>query len=416
MAESTPQVLERWAAAAAAMALVAGCTQWGWRVAGAYVSPADPLVWGAAVLAVASAWRARVRAATWVPPMAAWILVASAASGVLRAASRVDAAKEAFQWAEYFLAGYAAFALAVRDATWRRRFVALFLVISGVMVAWAAVQYADRGRAFFHVQAAFGNRNVFGGFVALSVPLAVSLAASPRVAWLWRCALTLLALAGLAVTGSGGSLIGLACGLGLLAAWRGRLAFLAYVAALALAAGWLLPALPRGNLKAAVESIALFDAEGLATPRCTEWQAALNLWAERPVLGAGAGSYQANVGACYGYIPRENRNVTEPDSHNLYLVMAATTGVVGLAALAGLLLAGGIGAARAMGGAEGVDRAVAAGVAASLLAFAVSAVWAGLLVRGLGVPLAFLLALGAGGGTRAGRASACGVPGNERSA
>lgn len=416
MAESTPKALERWAAVAAALALVAGCTQWGWRVAGAYISPADPLVWAAAALAVAGSWRSRVRADSWMPPMAAWILVAAAASGALRAESRADAAKEAFQWAEYFLAGYAAFALAVRDATWRRRFVGLFLVISGVMVACAAAQYADRGRAFFHVQAAFGNRNVLGGFVALSVPLAASLAASPGVAWLWRGALALLAIMGIAVTGSGGSLIGLACGLGLLAAWRGRLAFLAFVVGMALAVGWVLPTMPRGNLKAAVESVALFDAEGNATPRCTEWQAAMNLWAERPVLGSGAGSYQASVGACYGYIPRENRNVTEPDSHNLYLVMAATTGVVGLAAFVGLLFAGGMGAARTMARADGFDQAVAAGVVASLLAFAVTAVWAGLLVRGLGVPLAFLLALGAGGGARAGGACACGAPVNERSA
>ncbi len=399
MRDPTPSRFEQWAALTAALALAAGCTQWSWKVGGAYVSPADPLVWAAAAVALAAAIRGRVRPAAWLPPPAAWLLVAAALASGLRATSRTDAAKEAFQWAEYFLAGYAAFAFSLRDPAVRRRLVFLFLGIAAVVTAWALAQYADRARPFFHVQASFGNRNVLGGFLALAVPMAVSLCATPRaVPRAARWLLGALAIAGVGVAGAGGTLIGLACGLALLAAWRGGAGVLAFVALAVLAAGVALPHLPRQNLKSAVESVALFDSDGNATPRCTEWQAAVNMWAERPLVGAGAGNYQGSIGAYYGYIPRENRNVTEADSHNLYLVLAATTGVIGVAAFAGLLFGAAGDAARWWArGRDPLDRAVAVGAIAAVLAFSVNAVWAGLLVRGLGVPLAFMLALGRAG-------------------
>jgi hypothetical protein len=70
--------------------------------------------------------------------------------------------------------------------------------------------------------------------------------------------------------------------------------------------------------------------------RYIEWQAALNMVAVKPVIGFGAGIYQMFIGNHYGVLPKVN--TMEPNSENLYLLVASTMGVLGLAMLLWIVL------------------------------------------------------------------------------
>ena len=70
--------------------------------------------------------------------------------------------------------------------------------------------------------------------------------------------------------------------------------------------------------------------------RYVEMQAAMNIMAEKSLLGVGLGNFQANIGMYYYTLPK--LNTEEPYQHSGYLVIGATTGLLGLTALLWLFL------------------------------------------------------------------------------
>ncbi len=70
--------------------------------------------------------------------------------------------------------------------------------------------------------------------------------------------------------------------------------------------------------------------------RFLEWQAALHVLAKFPLLGVGPGRYQEVIGYHYYSLPK--LNTLEPDTQNGFLVLAATTGFIGLSAFICMLL------------------------------------------------------------------------------
>jgi len=83
-------------------------TQYSIKVAGANVSPVDPVIWGTFLVGVLRVWRgARPPALRW-PPVMCWALVGAAAVSGAKAVSRPAVATEVLQWSEYFLVGMAA--------------------------------------------------------------------------------------------------------------------------------------------------------------------------------------------------------------------------------------------------------------------------------------------------------------------
>jgi O-antigen ligase len=167
-----------------------------------------------------------------------------------------------------------------------------------------------------------------------------------------------------------------------MAAARGARWFVPVAAALVLWQALALRCLPRENDLRHFESVALYDESGAPTRRYPEWQAAASMILTNPWLGVGPGSYQRQVGPYYERVPNAT-GPAEPDIQNLYLVLAASCGLPALLAFLAML-------STAAGAAVGARRA---GVAGALAAFALAAVWHPLLVRGIGLPLAFLLAL-----------------------
>jgi len=65
--------------------------------------------------------------------------------------------------------------------------------------------------------------------------------------------------------------------------------------------------------------------------RYLEMRAALNMIANNGLLGAGLGNFQNQINVNYVGLPKINTE--EPDQHNGYLLIGATTGIMGLTAL-----------------------------------------------------------------------------------
>ena len=367
-------------------------TQWSLPLPGSiHLTPADLLLLAAVPVGLAAGLRVRHL------PFAHLLFLGFAALSVLFAADTRAAVKEWIQLALYFGAGTLLAGAALRLAGGRGLRLAVWAVlgVGALVVALALGQYwlgsFDTPLA---VCGAFGNRNVLGGYLALLLPLAFGLLLrTPSIPL--RLSLGLLVLGGLSVCLSGAALLAIVLALLALAARRGA-GWLAGTG-LILMAGYalVLPRMPRGNDVEAFASMALYDQAGQPTRRYPEWQAATVMALERPWVGQGIGGYQKQIGPFYGVVPNAT-GPAEPDIQNLYLVLAASAGLPAVLAFLlmlwnGMADAGTDGRAR-VGAGDEVLPGFGAGLAGALGAFALTAVWHPLLVRGIGLPLALLLA------------------------
>lgn len=358
-----------------------------------HLSLVDPVVWVTFGLWLVD----QVRTGAWkkpgVPLVMPVLFVALAALSLAKAPNLLGSAHKVLQQAEYFIAAYLLFATAFADPKRLRQGVDAFLAVATVVVLIGFVQYAIPGIPNFQVRGTFGNSNVFGGFLSLALPLmfGLMLGEPDRLRRTW---LFIIILAGVTAVLSGGSFLALAFALGCVAMGRGWKTFLAYAAAFLLIAFLALPHLPRRNLEVQRTSVELFNDDGDVNRRYLEWQAAASMTREHPLMGVGLGLYQENMGQFYGLNAPVGGTAAQPDSQNLYLVLASSIGIPGLIVFLGLLLGAGAAAARkAAAAADAATRGLYLGVAGSVIAFAVNSLWSPLLVRGIGIPLVFILAL-----------------------
>lgn len=348
------------------------------------------------------------------------------------------------QFVAYFLVGHVLFVETFRDARYRRWALRLLGCVTVVAVGAAVAQYCSRGVGVALVRGSwFDNRNTFGAFLAIVLPLLFGCVLFGRS----RAALAgvaALVIAGLCVCLSGGAFVAICAGLLVAAALRGRVAFTVTAVILALFSGLALPRLGRGNGAVLLDSVALYkesdgnrvfndDVAAIAAQlsarqtalaakvvdgkpvdygdllseedyswkwqqRYKEWQAALNMMVECPLFGVGAGGYQRNVNQFYrneafGAMPKYAKNLLEPDTLNGYLVLGAGAGVPFLILLGAMFLRACRFAVLRLGEETEADaRGLAAGVVAALAALAVVAVFTNPFVRGVGVTLALVLA------------------------
>ena len=387
------RILEVLIAAATLAVVLISPTQYGIRVLGkVYLSPADPLVWVTFLLWLALLVGRRRFPRLGLAPLLFVVFAATCAASISRAADRFSAMKDLFQIVEYFLVAYGLFVWNMTDPTARKRLVAAFLASAVVVTIVGAWHYLLAEEPALLVRGTFGNRNVLGGYLALVLPFCFGLALFDS-SWWRRVACVCVVIAGMCINLSGGSVIAIVVSLIVIAALRGRLAFL--FTAVALLVGVLVvgPLLPRENMESLYESVRLHDDENQVARRYTEWQAATIMVWENPVLGVGAGNYQDNIGSYYGVLP-DPTGPSEPDTQNLYLVLAGTTGLCGLVAYLGMLAWSMAQAcSRYFEASDRFDRGVAVGAFGGVLAFAIAGLWSPLLVRGIGLPLVFVLAL-----------------------
>jgi len=358
-----------------------------------HLTPADPLVWllafGAVVtLGFRESWPFLRPFLFWGGGLVVWTMLST-----FRSPAPMRSVAEAVQVAEYLLLGGPLLAWALSEPPSRRfLFVVSLLTLLGVLV-WGAWHYWCPGVLPFDVRGPFANRTVYGGFAAMGLAGLAAFGLYSDSATGRVVAAAAVILFGLSTVLAGGAWLALIMAVALVAAFRGW-SWLAGWWVLLLVGGLALaPLLPRENLRIVRESIAVFDEEGDLVRRYAEWQAAAEMAADHPWFGVGAGCYQARIGEYYGVLPIAGGRPAEPDSQNLYLVLAGSLGYPGLLAFAGLLLAALAGGVKA-----GVqsrtfeDRAVRFAGVGIVLAFMVAAVWSPLLIRGIGWGLALGLA------------------------
>jgi O-antigen ligase len=339
---------------------------------------------------------------------------------ILVAFTRAPVIKETLKWSEV---------LAVVVATWlfiRTERQALWLAW-GVIIAGLAeallgcAQYVlatgllGPGGANIRVYGTFDQPNPFGGYLNLALPLALALALfgrDPRMRWAAAGASGLLLFA-LYLSDSRGALLGLVAALVVLVAigWRyERQALIAIaIGAPLLAIAWfahLIPTSIENKLLAQfrVNDVSLTaqvnDANFSTIERLAHWVAGLRMFRAHPLLGVGAGNYDAAY-ARYK-VPGWDESLTQ--AHNYYINAAAETGILGLLALLAIVAVALWLAWRAtratdlrragMAALAGVDgRALAIGAAAVIAALCVHNLTDDLFVHAMELQFALMLGL-----------------------
>ncbi|MDY7039579.1 MAG: O-antigen ligase family protein [Chloroflexota bacterium] len=331
------------------------------------------------------------------------------------------AAKEIIKWVEV-LAIY----LFVANALTRRQAMVAVIALLGAGVGQAllgAYQFFRQvgpehfvlfGR-FMRAYGSFEQPNPYAGYLGMVLPVGICLlmwvAASRGGGSRWQRVflLGLLAAVGVLTAAMGmswsrGAWLGFAAALVTVNVVRSRqtavlFTVLLSVALLVLALGGLallpealiqrftdfLPFIGVGDVRA----VQVTDANYAVIERLAHWQAALDMWTDRPWLGVGIGNY-AVVYPAYS-LPKWHDPLGH--AHNYYLNIAAEAGLVGLAAYLLLWGAAFWQAWRAIRSSTGVWQAVAVGVFGVLTHLVVHNFFDNLWVHNMYVHVAILLGL-----------------------
>lgn len=332
---------------------------------------------------------------------------------MLVAADRVAALKEIIKWSEVVAlvalsASYLRTAWRVRVVVWATISAATAEALLGYAQWVMATGQAGPGGENLRVYGTFAQPNPYGGFINFGLLLALALALFGRdfrERYLAAGAGVLL-LGAQALAGSRGALLGLLVALIVMVTigWRReRLAAITAAVSISLIAiGWLTNLVPERIQQAVLEQLRVSDAlNGTLTSanfstveRLSHWIAGLRMLVAHPILGVGAGNYDA----AYGDYALPDWPDALGHAHNYYINAAAETGILGLIAFlaltaATLYLGWYVARHTGLAGAlPGSQRAIALGLFGALLALAVHNLTDDLFVHAM--ELQFALTLG----------------------
>jgi putative inorganic carbon (HCO3(-)) transporter len=282
---------------------------------------------------------------TWTPRPLAWLLAAFVVLYAIQTLYSGDFSK-GLQNVCFFLVPFTVAYRLLREVEWDRRLLTLVLLLvvaeALAFVAVGSVEYLSRSlfwndqvirsnefHTYFRVNSVFWDPNVYGRYLALVIVVAMGVllwVKERRSFALLTIAVALLWL-GLAQTFSQSSFIALLAGLAVLAAlrWSWR---------------WTLLAVAVG-LVGAVLVVTLVGGKGFnpgrwnvdTSGRANLVSGGLDLFAERPLQGYGAGSFQA------AYRDHaENKDAPVSVSHTEPVTVAAEQGLLGLALYVALIV------------------------------------------------------------------------------
>ena len=268
-----------------------------------------------------------------------------------------------------------------RDAVRGRRALAVYLAAAGLVAVYGLLVWLGKGASFeSRARGLAGHYMTFGGQLLLEIPvaLAVSLTARTRGWRLGAAAVALLAFVSLAATFTRSAWLGLfvACAL-ILGATRPR--GLLVLAGAGLAAWFLAPGAWGARLHSVVDPRNLWNRE-----RVFMWEAGVRMFRDHPLTGVGL----QDLHALYDQYRSPDSVERAGHLHDAYVQIAASMGLVGLAAFtwlyASLLRAawGGLGAGRGDTRASFAARVRGGGGGAGVR-LGVTAALAGFLVAGL---------------------------------
>ncbi len=295
---------------------------------------------------------------------AVYLLVVALAA--LRAPDLVEALAEVVKWAEFAIVLLLLPAvMAARQGRW---LVAALVAGAAAQALLGLYQFANRigpewfvlFDRFMRASGSFSQPNPYAGYLGLTLPVAVSMALWaaqrtlagrsadrwPAAGWLlFFSAGSLLITAGLIASWSRGGWLGALAGVAIVLLLRSRrVALLSGLVLLALLAALLVGAL---TPEAVPEPIAVRfrevptalgfgnilsqpvnDDNFAVVERAAHWVAALRMWERAPWLGIGPGNYSVVYPAVR--LPRWEEPLGH--AHNVYLNVAAESGVIGLLA------------------------------------------------------------------------------------
>ncbi len=283
-----------------------------------------------------------------------------------------------------YVGAYTLFGLACTGEGWPRRLCNLAMVAASIAVI-AAIAWALAGRRGIGF---FNNGYKYGTATAILFTLGCVHLASRQSLWAWM-ALPLAMLAAVAQPSLGGlcaTIAGLTTGMLLLKSRpaRLRLAACLLMTAAVMAACWQTSILSRLR-----NDVRLGEPGGQdLRQRYIEWQAELNLLEKRPIAGTGLGCVNEYRSMFYGRLPK--LNTLDAFDRSGWLLTAAETGVLGLAAFVWMIIAAGRSAWRAAR-LTGEQADVAAAAFAALVAACVANTFSS--VNYNGVLNAFVLVL-----------------------
>lgn len=262
--------------------------------------------------------------------------------------TRSPVIKETLKWGEVVVVVAAtwAFIRTERQALWLA-WAAILAGVAEALLGCAQAVFATGllgpGGASIRVYGTFDQPNPYGGYLNLSLPIALALtllARDPRMRWVAGSASAIMLFA-LYLANSRGALLGLVAALVVIAAlgWRlERQTLLAIaIGAPVVALAWfthLIPARIEDKLLAQFRvndvslNAQLNDANYSTIERLAHWVAGLRMFQAHPLLGVGAGNYDAAY-AQYK-VPGWDESLTH--AHNYYINAAAETGALGLLA------------------------------------------------------------------------------------
>ncbi len=377
---------------------------------------------------VLAAWMMRLVARREIrlslPPLAfpLMLFLGALSLSVLGTTSLQHSVKEILKWIEVLVLYLLVYQ--EMDERWSGALVIVFLGTGALAALHGIYQFLfqvgpegfvlfDR---FMRAYGTFEQPNPFGGYLGLTLPLAVGLIvagswrAGSKVKWQWLAwagGCGALMLAALVMSWSRGAWLGFAAAVAVMAiavvVRSGRAAILGttfvVLAVYVLLAGGLArvpPAIVQrftdfvpylGVLE--VEGREITDANFAVLERVAHWQSAWRMWTDRPWLGVGIGNYEP----VYARYALPLWPLPLGHAHNYYLNIAAETGVVGLAAY--LLLWGTalVGAWRATRCASGWQWGVALGVLGVLVHLSIHNFFDNLYVHGMYLHLAIMLGI-----------------------
>jgi len=321
---------------------------------------------------------------------------------ILKAILTTKEFKEAFadtlQWTGYFIFAPLIFVNLMYDRSGEkvllRRRLALVCFAIGVALAVVINLLPNPTLA----KAWFSSPNAYAGLLAIALPMILAKVLSHRTAnigWLWATAF--LGMMALVVTLC--TLISLwaitAMILGIVVAGfmykaRARTAVIVILAVILALSLWTRQGM-RNYYR--LETWHVPSETQFVKKQYIEWYVAARRTVDRRMhsfaTGIGAGNYQFSIGSYYARLPNEEK--MPPDSNNLYLVLADSLGILGLAALFWIL---GYFFKRAYEALRlNPNDWLGAGVIGLLIAFVFVNNFHALIVRGTGTVLAFALSL-----------------------
>jgi putative inorganic carbon (HCO3(-)) transporter len=376
------------------------------------------LVLGAWAIRLATRPRARIALPRLTLPILLFLgaLVVSA----LGAQSLQHSAKEVLKWVEVLTLFL--FVSSEMDRRWTSALVVVLLCTGGLVALYGIYQFLFRVGPdafvlfdrFMRAHGTFEQPNPYGGYLGLTLPLAVGVvvagilpvAGRIKVVWILLAACTGgLMLLALVMSWSRGAWLGFGAAAAAMAiavvARSGRAA--AFAAVLAVLAAYVLLVLGVVRVPPAivqrftdfvpyvgvrdVRGAEITDGNFAVLERVAHWQAAWQMWSDRPWFGVGAGNYEP----VYSHYALPLWPLALGHAHNYYLNIAAEAGVVGLATYVLLWGVAVVGAWRASRRAESWEWGVTLGVLGVLVHLGVHSLFDNLYVHAMYLQVAILL-------------------------